>query len=108
MTLSRAFETNLLEVVSKAARSLGVVRRAGEFFDCPRVFRSCFNAYVLFSQEYCDPVWMSSASFIWVCMIVLFAVRKGCMNVTFVVQSTEGRSVPCVCSMRFITELTNL
>ena len=41
------FETNLREVVSKAARSLGVVRRAGMFFNCPRVIKSYFNAYVL-------------------------------------------------------------
>ena len=31
------FETHLWEVKSKAARSLGVVRRAGMLFDCPRV-----------------------------------------------------------------------
>ena len=49
------------EVVSKAARSLGPVGRAGKLFDCPRVLNSYFNAYVLSRLEYCAPVWMSSA-----------------------------------------------
>ena len=37
---------------------------------------------------------------------MLFAVRKGCARMTFVVWGTGGRSVSCVCSMRFITERT--
>ena len=41
------FETYLLEVVSTAARSLRVVRRAGMIFDSPRILKSYFNAYVL-------------------------------------------------------------
>ena len=45
------FEMHLQGVVSKAAKHLGVVRRAGKLFDCPRVLKSCFNAYVLFSLE---------------------------------------------------------
>ena len=94
-------ETHLLEVVS--ARSLGVVCRSGVLFDYPRVLKSCFNAYVLSSLEYCAPVWMSSAESIQVCWTVLFAVRKGCVRVSFVVRGTEGRSVPCVYSKRFIT-----
>ena len=49
------FETNLREVVVKAARSMGVVHRAGKLFDCPRTLKSCFNAYVLSSLEYCAP-----------------------------------------------------
>ena len=55
------FDTHLREVVSKAARSLAVVRGAGNVFDCPRVLKSCFNAHVLSSLEYCALVWMSSA-----------------------------------------------
>ena len=55
------FETHLREVVSKAARSLDVVRRVGKLLDCPRVLKICFNAYVLSSLEYRAPVWMSSA-----------------------------------------------
>ena len=39
------FETHLREVVWKAATSLGVVSRAGKYF----------NAYVLFKQDYCVP-----------------------------------------------------
>ena len=33
------FETHLHVVVSKAARSLSVVLRAGKLFDCPRVLK---------------------------------------------------------------------
>ena len=43
-------------VVSKAAKSLGVVRRARKLFYCRRVLKSCFNAYVLPNLEYCAPV----------------------------------------------------
>ena len=50
------FDTHVHEVVSKATRSLGVVRRAGKFFDCPRVLKSYFNSCVLSSLEYCAPV----------------------------------------------------
>ena len=42
-------QMHLRQVVSKAARNLGVVRRAGKLFDCPLVLQSCFNAYVLSS-----------------------------------------------------------
>ena len=49
------FDTHLREVVSKAVRSLSVVHRAGKIFGCPRVLKSCFNAYVLFSLEYFTP-----------------------------------------------------
>ena len=38
------FEAHLREVVSKATRDLYVVRQAGNFFDTPRVLKSCFNA----------------------------------------------------------------
>ena len=38
------------------------MREAGNLFDCPRRFKSCFNAYVLSSNlEYCALVWISSA-----------------------------------------------
>ena len=55
------FETHLRKVVSKAARSLRVLCRAGKLFDYPRMLKSCFNAYALPSLEYCAPVWMWSA-----------------------------------------------
>ena len=45
------FETHVREVVSMAARSLGIMRLAGRLFDCPRVLKSRFNAYVLSSLE---------------------------------------------------------
>ena len=38
------FEMHLREVVSKAARNLGIVRRVGKLFDCPRVLNGCSNA----------------------------------------------------------------
>ena len=44
------------KVVSKAARSLGIMFRARKLFDCPRVLKSCFNAYVLSSLKYCPHV----------------------------------------------------
>ena len=55
------FETHLREVVSKAARSLGVVPRLGKLFDCSRVLNNCFNAYILSNLEYYAPGRMSSA-----------------------------------------------
>ena len=30
----------------------------------------------------------------------MFRVRNGCARMSFIVWGTEGRSVPCVCSMR--------
>ena len=54
------FETQLREVVSNAAWSLGIVRRTRKLFHCPRVVKSCFNVYVQSSLDYCAPVWMSS------------------------------------------------
>ena len=55
------FKIQLREVVSKAVRKLGVVRRVGRLFDCPSVLEICFNAYVFSSLKQCAPVWMSSA-----------------------------------------------
>ena len=46
------FETHLLEVVSKATISLGVVSRAVKLFNCLNVLKSGFNAYVLTSLKY--------------------------------------------------------
>ena len=49
-------ETYLREVVSKAVRSLGVVRRARKLLDYTRVVKSCFKAYVLSSlDQYWSP-----------------------------------------------------
>ena len=53
------FDTHLHEVMSKAAKSLGAVRRAGKV-DCLLVLKSCFNAYVLSNLEYCALVQISS------------------------------------------------
>ena len=47
--------------MSKAARSLCVVHRAGKLFDCLRVPKSIFSTYVLPHLEYCATVWMPSA-----------------------------------------------
>ena len=40
------FEIHLREFVSKAARSLGVVRLEEKLFDCPRALKSSFNSCV--------------------------------------------------------------
>ena len=50
------FGTHLREVVSKAARSLWILHRAGKLYDYPRVLKRCFNAYVLPNFEHCGPV----------------------------------------------------
>ena len=92
----------------KAARSLGVVRRAGKLFACPRVLKNYFNAYVLFSLENWASVWMSSAESHLSFLDSIVRRRKGCVRPSFVVWGTEGRSVPCVCSIRCITERTTL
>ena len=57
------FETHLREIVSKTARSPRVVCRAGKLFDCPRVLKSCFNAYASLNLEYCALVWILSTEF---------------------------------------------
>ena len=46
-------ETHLRELVLKAARGLGVVRRTGKLFNCPLVLKSYFNAHVLSSLKHC-------------------------------------------------------
>ena len=46
------FETHLRKFVSKAARSLCIVHWAEKLFDCPRVLKSCFDAYVLCKLEH--------------------------------------------------------
>ena len=71
--------------MSKADKSLDVVGRAIKLFNSPRVFKGCFNAYVLSSPEFRALVKMSSAGSIWNCWTVLFAVQKDCTRVNFVV-----------------------
>ena len=56
---------HLREVVSTAVRNIGVVRRVRKLFDCPRVPKGCFNAYVLSSLKYCASAWLSSAESHW-------------------------------------------
>ena len=92
----------------KAARSLEVVRRAGQLFDWPRGLMSCFNAHVCSAESIMPPCGCRRRSLIWVRWIVLFAVRRGCARVSFVAWGTEGRLVSFVCSMRFVTEWTTL
>ena len=53
-----AFETHLREVMSNAAKSLSVVRRAGSLYGCPSVLKSCFNAYVL--KQHLSPAWSNT------------------------------------------------
>ena len=70
------------KVVSKAAKSLSVVGRAGKLFDCPRVLKSCS---ILFAWSIVVLCGCRRGSLILVCRIVLFAVRKGCTRMSFVV-----------------------
>ena len=72
------FETYLRKVVSKAARSQGIMRRSGKLFGCPRVLKSCFNANDLFSLKYCIPCGCLLPSFIWVFWIVLRSAERLC------------------------------
>ena len=69
--------------MSKAARSLDVVRQAGKLLDYQIYVCSRANAYDLFRLEYCAPVWKLSAESHLDLMIVLFVVRKGCMRMNF-------------------------
>ena len=62
----------------------------------------------VFGVSYGLPPFASQRGLIRVCWIVLYAVRKSCVKMTFVVWNTEGKSVLCVCSIRFITERTTL
>ena len=98
------FETHLQEVVPKADRSLESVRQAGKLFNCQHVLKSCFNAYFLSSLMYFAPVWMSSAESHLRLLDSIVRSEEGCVRVNFVVWLTEGRSVPCICSKRLITE----
>ena len=52
------FETHLREVVSTKTRSLCVLHRARNLFNCPCVPMSCFNAYVLSNLEHFAPAWI--------------------------------------------------
>ena len=109
------FETHLREVVSKAARSPGL---CGEQ-ESDLIVHVCSRAVSMhmFCQAWSivPPCGCRRRSLIWVCWIELFAVRKGCVR-DFVVCGTEKSSVPqtkqtqvpCVCSIKFITEWTTL
>ena len=102
------FETHLRGVGLKGAKSLGVVRRAGKLYDCPRGLKSYLNAYGLSNLECCEPVWMSSAeSRLSLPNRVVRSAERLCGG-ELCFWGTEGRSVPCVCSIRFITGLTTL
>ena len=97
-----AFEMFFREVVSQAARNLGVVRRAGKLFDCLRVLKSCFNAYVLSSLEYCAPLCISSAeSSLGLLDRIVRSVER-LFELCCLGHRRKGNA--CVCSMRFITE----
>ena len=100
--------THLPEVVSKAARPLDVVRRAGKLFDCPQVLKSCFNAYVLLNLEYRAPVWKPSAESHLSLLDSVVRSAEGLGEGELCCLRQRGRSVLSVCSMRFITEWTTL
>ena len=78
-------ETHLYEVVSKAARSLGIVRWERYLFDCPHVLKRWLNRDGLSSLEYWAPCGCRLRNLIWICWIMLFTVRIHCVRVNFVV-----------------------
>ena len=98
-------QVDLWEVVPKVARSLGVVLRAGNLFDCPSVLKSCFNAYVLPTGVLCFE-WLSCAeSHLSLLKTVVRGAKELCEG-KLCSWGTEERSVPCVYFMKFITERT--
>ena len=52
------------------------MRRARKLFNCPHVLKGCFNAYVLFSLDYCALVWMSLRGLIWVCWSIVSSAER--------------------------------
>ena len=91
------FETHLREVVSIAAWVLCAEQESYV------IVRVCSRAVSM--HMFCPalsiviPCECRRRSLIWT---VLFAVRKGCVTVGFVVWGTEGGPVHCVCSIRLI------
>ena len=83
------------------------MRRARKLFNCLNVLKSCFNAYVLLSLEYCAPLWMSS-------------VKDHLSLLDSIVRSGESlcggefcrlghrKKANWVCSTKFITEWITL
>ena len=103
-----ALEAHLGLVVSKATRILSVVRRARMLFDCPRVLKGCFNAYVLSSLEYCASVLMSLVeSHLGLLDSIDSSAERSCEG-ELCCLGHRKKIVPCVCSMRYITEWTTL
>ena len=98
------FEMHLREVVSKAARNLGVVRLAGKWFDCLRVLKGCFNAYILSSLEYCAPVSMSSTdSHLRLLNSIVRSAERLCEGELCSLGHRRKVNALCFFSMRFIT-----
>ena len=99
------FKIYLREVASKAARRLGVVRRKGKLFNCPRLLKNCFNAYVLSSLEYCAFVWKSSAeSHLGLLDSIVRNAERLCEGGHCCFRHRWEGSTLCVCSIRFIAE----
>ena len=87
------FEMHLREVVSKAARNLGVVAEQESYL----IVYVCSRAV---SMHMVCPVWSIAPpcgyrrwSLILICLIVLFTVRKGCVRASFVILGSEERLV---------------
>ena len=90
------FETHLREEVSEAARNLGVCTEQESYLIvhvCSRVV-----AMHMFCQAGSNmpPSECRRWSLIWVCLIVLFVVRKGCLRVSFVVWGTKNVATLCL------------
>ena len=101
-------ETYLREVVSKTARSLGSCAQQESYLIAHVCSRAVAMHMFCSAWSIVPPCGCCRRGLIWVCWIILFAVRKDCVKVSFVVWGTGGRSVPCVYSIRFITEQITL
>ena len=84
------------------------MRGAGMLFDFPRVLKSCFNAHVLFSLEYCAPMWMLSAEFHLGLLDDIVRSAESLCDGEFHFLGHRRKVMPCVCAIRFITEWITL
>jgi hypothetical protein len=55
------FKANVDQMISKASRMLGFVKRQARMFSCPEVTKSLFCSLVRSTLEYCSVVWQPKA-----------------------------------------------
>ena len=104
----RSCVIHLTEVVSKQAGTCESCTEQESYLIvhvCSRAVSMCIFCP---AWSIVPPYGFRRRNLICVCWIVLFAVRKGSVRVSFVAYGTEGRLAPCVCSISLITEWTTL